>query len=77
MTFKIILFFADLSIIHKKKKLNYELRMKINYFGYTLVSMCPLTIKLPMINITVPPINNNAAKVIAFHGIFTGGLVNY
>lgn len=43
----------------------------------TFESMCPLTIKLPIMSIMVPPTNRRAANVIAFHGIFTGGLTNY
>jgi len=38
--------------------------------------MCPLTIKLPIMSIIMPPTNKRAANVIAFHGIFTGGLTN-
>lgn len=47
-----------------------------NKINLTFVSMWPLTIKLPIMSITVPPTNRRAANAIAFHGIFTGGLTN-
>jgi hypothetical protein len=43
----------------------------------TLESICPLTIRLPIMRIAVPPTNRKAANEIDFHGIFTGGFTNY
>ena len=43
----------------------------------TVESMWPLTMRLPMMSIIVPPTKRDPANPIAFHGIFTGGLMNY
>lgn len=47
------------------------------YLKYlTFESICPLTIRLPMMSIIVPPTKRRAANIMAFHGIFTGGFTN-
>lgn len=57
--------------------LKYLIRYLIITIKYlTFESMCPLTIKLPVMSIIVPPTKRRAANVMAFHGIFTGGFTN-
>ncbi|KYM87376.1 hypothetical protein ALC53_03563 [Atta colombica] len=47
-----------------------------NKINLTFESMCPLIIKLPIMSMIVPPMNRRTANIIAFHGIFIGGLTN-
>ncbi|KYN45313.1 hypothetical protein ALC56_00159, partial [Trachymyrmex septentrionalis] len=47
-----------------------------NKINLTFESMCPLTIKLPIMSMIVPPMNRRTANIMAFHGIFIGGLTN-
>lgn len=55
------------------KNIKYK-NIRLRYF--TFESICPLTIRLPIISIIVPPTKRRAANVMAFHGIFTDGFTN-